>query len=405
MQAHARPHSLVMRLCTKTSRSKCGALFAQTDMSGEDLVADVEIAGGDDDIGAEPTAEGETGSTRRRLVKKSAEPSVVVEAQETAASGCYVCDEPIAAGSKSTDGHEYHIECWNGVRSLRNMVKNDPDAKATENELFRKQPAQWKKLVQNLVVKPGTGPRTNAQRNNVKERIVELISFRTVQRRGVRLMLTKRRYKSYYRFWEGMDSDEAGQKFDADVDNGVYTEENASGETMVAVADNARLEEMDGRSVNKRLRERDYLADDAELSREKKRLRAGASVTDDFFRDVGAKAFREGKASARTSDQDGLSNKAEAIMTRLRKANKQRGIKELLEDDGDADTENDPASPAPAQRAGSKAQLRIAGPKESSGQALDDEEDEDAASVSVASPAPKQARGLTAVEVLEKKPN
>ena len=330
--------------------------------------AEIEIDGdaAGDLQAAEPAAAAPLTASAKKAAKKAkvcedkacAEASVLVVV-------CFVCEkgddegQGQGAGLKVIEGRSFHHHCHNGVRCLRNMVKNDDAAKTTVNLLITENPAEWRKLVIPLVVQPGC-PRSESNRTSVKTRVEKLSAFRVIQRRRGRLLLTKRRYKAYYKFWEGMDSDEASDNFDQDIENGVYTEENEAGDTVVAVVDSTCLEDVSGRRREDTLSEKREM-DGNNFQSARKRLSVGGG--EELAVMGGSQAFREGRGSMRAGSAVPL--KGDALLKQIRKAGgKARKVPRLA-----------PSLRLPSSAA-SKASMAMSGTNSDN-----DDDDDDAASV------------------------
>jgi hypothetical protein len=166
---------------------------------------------------------------------------------------CHLCQEPNLI-VKCYKGCHFCTLCWAGVRSKHRQLRVD-DAAAVENDniLMIGSPEEWRQDSHDFA-NPET--RTRARKNLKVGKTVRSNATATVvsdKAVDAGIGLTKKRYISYMRLWEGTDEDEAADEWDdlcAMQASSSKKRKNKAGQTIVWIEDNPRAEQ--ARSTERR---------------------------------------------------------------------------------------------------------------------------------------------------------
>lgn len=165
---------------------------------------------------------------------------------------CWLCEEEEGECIKVWRQHPLHMKCFNAIRCHQRLL-HTTEEKEQDKDLFVIDPAGWKAGVLGLVVdKPGS--RDLGARQLHRAEIAERTSYQDKSQILDDLLLTKARFKSYTKFWDGYNSDSASESWERRHDETDSDHENHRGEAQVRVQDNSRLRDQTGRRTS--LRER-----------------------------------------------------------------------------------------------------------------------------------------------------
>ena len=135
-------------------------------------------------------------------------------------------------------GKRFNDACFNAVRCHSRMCRGSQQAQQQLLAKLEADPEAWRADVLPLVAPPGN--RSTSARSAAKQRITSDIEYEKDADVQDALLLTKRRFRSYRVFWDGMASDEASEEWEekrADQKKKLF---NMKGEAVVAGDDNPR---------------------------------------------------------------------------------------------------------------------------------------------------------------------
>ena len=161
---------------------------------------------------------------------------------------CFLCEQ---AGDldKEFRTEVVHSCCLNAIRCHLRMLKT-VENKADDHLLFKDKLPEWRAMILPLVV-VGDAHRT---RKMVARHAagVETKLFREEASEQSFVYLTKRRFKTFHKFWDGYGSESASESFDRrhDETDSDYADE--KGETCVKVAESAKSTSRTGRKLTTR---------------------------------------------------------------------------------------------------------------------------------------------------------
>lgn len=126
---------------------------------------------------------------------------------------CFLCldlvrDDPLDFNSKT-----FHRKCMNAVKCYRRYQRNAGKLERADKNMLQRTDS-WRNEVLPLVKSDASGARNRQARADLKAKCKISKKFMTEERQTTRLLLTKRRYKSYMQFWERQDSDAASDGFE-----------------------------------------------------------------------------------------------------------------------------------------------------------------------------------------------
>lgn len=168
---------------------------------------------------------------RRRLAPTSA----AAEESEL----CYLCETPLGFYQHKYKGLDFDAGCFAAVRCRRRLIMGNSAGLKAEDELMITDPESWRPSVLPLVKDSKHQSRTLA-RGCAKRDLQESVETSGQKNIEDTLLLTKRRFKSYHSFWDGISSADASERFDDDLSEADCSCRNSDDEPRVQVRDNIK---------------------------------------------------------------------------------------------------------------------------------------------------------------------
>lgn len=210
---------------------------------------------------------------------------------------CHLCEQPLPADDiKLCMGYDMHNKCKNAVRCHRRLLAKNPDALRRADEALVHDPESWRGEVLPLIKEDGRR-RSSAARRVVRQSVKETSQVEESGDLEQALVLNKRRFKSYHKFWDGWTSGEASENFDdtLELQGRAYCTED---EDKVKVDDNLVITKFKGkRSAN--IEREEQVTCDRGRSRSRRRSGVGSDPAAPHNRRLGDHGRQQGHQDAR----------------------------------------------------------------------------------------------------------
>ena len=159
---------------------------------------------------------------------------------------CFLCQDPIAPNSTVVYLEmKLHHNCSLACRAHWRLLTKDE--RPLDTEFRNRNPREWRPPVLDLV---NDGPCKRDIKGH-RDRLVHITGFREVSDNKEKILLTKRRFKSFQHMWENGGSETASESWDRRCDDSDSSHRNSDGEAQVRVRGNATITERIGRKTTK----------------------------------------------------------------------------------------------------------------------------------------------------------